>query len=213
MACVLLMADGQADPCRFPQRKIGNKIADISNLFAYWKSGAGTNTVRPAKSWKLVSGSIVATRPYAMVVDAEVWDSPGQGPKRVRIYLWRAPFTEVAAAEAARQEMAGLNHEREGLAAVSYYNREAAQAHERTAGTARVFGRGDVAAAQDGAAQRSWSDVQGTIDKDRAAAARAAEVRQNVAGYAPPGRVEVFALDTGRKCEGLPLYDTGLVNP
>lgn len=230
--CVSVFADKYA----LPTRKFPGGFVSLAPLLKWWKeppvnpekitswrsNPAVTNYLgqRPMKSWKLIRGKVVDVKPYAFIVEADVFTSPFESTHQ-RIYLYNAPLQEKATFEELTNRQAFLMV-RQGwatsAASASSYARDNAKFQEGVAGIVQQNSSPGVARniqgninAYDEQAYQSQQNVNRAVVTGMNIQQELSQIKTALDGYPSHSEyiVEWFALDRGREFYGLPLYDCG----
>lgn len=229
----------QGEVLRFPLRLMGEQRVDLLPLFNYWtnmaawqkeKEDANTSErqrrlrqepARPLKAWVRVMGTNDGVTGAGWIISGEVQERPGKG-KRERFVIRHVP-------EADRNKFAGLQ------GALQAQERAAERAKQVASSSGSeasgLFARGDelnglgndVPALRGQTQERAreyWNAAQrqyAISDEARASAAAHAAERERIAGEMKRWKrgagytVDFFALRTGERINGLPVYDVGLL--
>jgi hypothetical protein len=239
LALIILVAalNAQADPLRFQYRSFPAGSVDLAPLFSYWQREltnaalpgqtiATTHppaTPRPLPAWKLIRGKVIDVRPCSFIVDATIFTTPTDS-KTQRIFLWRAPTSEKTAYEALLAQRHDLQLRKQASDRAARSAGSTASSHQASsqqfsdlAGYSTPVGPdgfSQAAAAQAETARSASVARKAALAKSQSAEAKAAELGKDLAKYSATPHagysVDVFALDTRKQGDGLPLFDTGI---
>lgn len=198
---------------------------DLSPLFAWWagqleaqrpvtnsnpdslSATAFTNAPRPMDPWLHVAGPIIRDDSQGWIVDATVESVPGKG-NPMKILLIHPPRKEV---ERFTQKLTLVNNP---LPAPDYSAQEAAiKTQDNRAFIAGTIGDDDLENAYEVAANQAYRELQDRKARDQTAAAERSDFLTSLGDFPQNWQtyqVDLFAFNTGRQLNGLPIFDAGL---
>lgn len=214
MAALTVQADGLRDP----RRIINGQTVDLSPLFRWWTAKEGA---RPLGAWVRVTGSVVGSSVWGWTLEAQIQKVPQAAndgetnpvalPQPLRIILKNPPQQQQAEFDklvAQRQALEGERTRLSDLAASS--GQAAAQAAKQYDSSRPWKLQSSVALDGIGQARMVEADARARL---KSVDEQLAEIKRKLAGYPDPNRymVDCFALDSGEKQRGVPVYDHGRV--
>lgn len=220
LAVVAISASAQTNDLRFSKRVVSGRTYDLSSL-----SKPSGSAARPASfaAWREISGARVADSVYGWVIEME------NGGQITRAILKNPPVAEWNdfREQKRRREalVVELNRlERERKAAVEDFAANGLEAAElqrridvaaRTSPCKRIdspksYERARLPGLKDGfiAAGDRFDSTTSGIDDIRA---RIKEYDQSAYNLAGEFRVSCYAMETGQRLQGLPVYDRGMI--
>jgi hypothetical protein len=200
---------------------------DLSPLFAWWaaqlqaerpvtnsnsnpdslSATAFTSTPRPMDPWLHVAGPIIRDDSQGWIVDATVESGPGKGDP-MKILLIHPPRKEM---DRFAQRLTLVNNP---LPPPDYSAQEAAiKTQDNRAFIAGAIGDDDLENAYEMAANQASRELQDRKARDQTAAAERNDFLTALGDFPTNWQtyqVDLFAFNTGRQLNGLPIFDAGL---
>lgn len=220
----MIAASAVADPCRQPLRIFDGARVDLSPLFQWWEKPSEwqKTNARPLSAWVRVSGTLERNAGLGWVVQATVETAPGKS-RQETILLKRPPFTEAALFAEATAQRKALEANAEAQRIAVSENRRMATAQRASASRLNQLAndapslarevmpsanaRYSVAARYGAAARTAQARSENLTAAAQAQTDRLPEHLKSAARY----EVDLFALSTGQKFNGLPVYDPGMM--
>lgn len=213
--------------CQYPVRSFGNgKMVNLAPLFRWWmdhindhpgSAGGNADSDRPLSAWKRVTGVKMETLAYGWVVKARITDEPGAQTNE-QIVLENPPAAEEQRYYALKARLLQYNEQ------ISNDTR-AYQADTRAENSAANRASSD-------ARSRNWRNriAVGNYNRQAARKRKAAEIALNeqkkyeqardlaqkqlnlISSNGKQYQIDCFALEIGRSRQGLPVFNTGMMN-
>jgi len=213
--------------CRYPMRGFGNANVNLTPLFTWWSRQEASLTnksgnfsflsPRPMPAWKRIVGTKVGDSQYGWFADVEIFTNTSHGFK-TRIVLQNPPIQDEQQLNALQQQITG-------------YNQQIANSQEQYKADVKEEKRAEKQAK---AGSRSWhlnealnakndarlsAQKRDDAQKDQATEAQtkgSLQVAEQQLAAIPTehGRyqIDLFALETGKSLNGLPMYDLGVIS-
>ena len=203
--------------CRHAVRIFDNHAtAKLTPLFEWWKNHTtagepttGKDPSRPLSAWQRITGTKVNDLGSEWVVDAEIYTSP-TAHTTARIILKNPPSAEEQAFSNLKIQIATddqqiaddqKNYQTQTTAAQKAGAKKASKKSKTNTGAKQ--------AAQDRNAAAAALDDQKKLEAERTLAQKQFDAIPAVKGKY---QIDWFAVDTGRKKQGVPIYDLGQVD-
>ena len=198
---------------------------DLSPLFAWWaaqleaerpvtnstpdslSATAFSNAPRPMDPWLHVAGPIVREDSQGWIVDATVESVPGKGGP-MKVLLIHPPRKEM---DRFAQKLTLVNNP---PIPPDYSAQEAAiKTQDNRAFVAGAIGDDDLENAYEMAAEQAYRELQARKAQDQESAAERTNFLTSLGDFPQNWQtyqVDLFAFNTGRRLNGLPIFDAGL---
>jgi hypothetical protein len=166
-----------------------------------------TNAPRPMEPWLHLVGPILREDPQGWVVDAEVGSIPGKG-NPVKVLLVHPPRKEK---DRFVQKITLVNNP---PSPPDYSSQEAfVKTQDNRAFIAGAMGDDDLENSYETAANQAYRELQERKARDQSAAAERSNFLASLGDFPTDWQayqVDLFAFNTGRQLNGLPIFDAGL---
>jgi hypothetical protein len=166
-----------------------------------------TNAVRPMEPWLHVVGPILREDPQGWIVDAAVESGPGKGNPS-KILLIHPPRKEK---DRFAQKLTLVSNP---PPPPDYSSQEAfVKTQDNRAFVAGAMGDDDLENSYEVAADQAYRELQERKARDQAAAAERNDFLASLGNFPANWQayqVDLFAFNTGRQLNGLPIFDAGL---
>jgi hypothetical protein len=213
--CLALLAVPalQASPLQYPKRVIDEHTVDLSPLFHWWTNHHGS---RPLTGWVHVTGSVTDSNAMGWMVEARVDDprhaAGDKGPDRqVSILLRNPPVDNKAEFDRLKDELNALNAEHSRLTAAEAELRTRAQAMSKEQRASRRSRGSSQALTQ---ASRANKQSEARLKQQlKPVDQQLQQLKTRLAAYPNSDHyiVDCFALESGSRYNGAPVYDHGMV--
>jgi type IV secretory pathway VirB10-like protein len=206
--------------CRYPLRGFGGASAvNLTPLFQWWiygKPASESDSQRPLSAWNRVVGTKAGDLGQGWIVNAEIYTTRTTHTK-ARIVLQNPPVREEQDFDRLKQQVLqyGLqvtNAQRAYQTALKAEKSD--QTHSKSDARSRnVRARNSAVAYSRKAAQEqsAASNAQNQEKEARQALVAAQKILNEYPSSHGVYLIDWFALDTGKKIQGLPVYDVGTI--
>ncbi len=205
-----------ATPIKDPHRWLDAEKVDLVPLFHWWTKHAGD---RPLTYWVHVTGSIIQTNTWGWLLDAHLENSPARDKKvsadvknTVRIILKNPPLRKLAEFQGLVARQHSLNSQREVLSSRAIEAGERAQA---LSAQQKADHRAHVRSAQSVTVEyKKWRQIEKQAQEQlKEVDQKIKDLKLKLAAFPDSESyiVDCFALDTGQRFNGIPVFDHGKI--
>ena len=213
---VVVSSELVASPLKQPKRLVAGQMVDLTPLCKWWTNHDGS---RPLSAWVHVTGTVSGTNSWGWIVQGHADTKPGHGKseggdnsssnKSQKVLLLHPPLQDLAGFEQLSAEFKTLNTNRALLAAQEgqlktrqqAVSKEQEAAHRNHVRSPSLSQENKDLSALDSQAKARLKLLDQQIQA----------LKNKLAAYPSSDHyvLDCFALDTGQKANGLPVYDHG----